>query len=273
MKSPKNLPPVEQIEYYLGKDRYPNQFFKKEIPPCWDIKCTNGQVWLGLPWEDCKNSTVQFDGIEFEFNNLGYRSHYDYHVESLSKKKNILCIGDCYVFGLVNPYEELWTTQLQHMLPDYNVITMAMPTWSFDTVARVGVQTLQALSGCVEHVLVIPPDEHRREFVSKQYKNIISSHHTAVTNLPYQDYWEHIDWVSNNYNYFKNYFLLKSMTEAQGGKYTQLLLTVNDKNNRYHQDPDAVRGWPSGPLLQQAMATWFYKQILGLPSKFEELRG
>ena len=87
------------------------------------------------------------------------------------------------------------------------------------------------------------------------------------TNVPYEDYWDHIDWQSNNYNYFKNSLLLKSMTESQGGTYIELLLTVDGKNDPYKRGERGL----TGPDTYSALTQYFYKKIKGLPSKFEEV--
>jgi len=261
-----SLSQPEQIEYYLGKDRYKNKFFKPHIPYAWEIESCNPEFVPGVLWSTLKNKIIQHEGIEFEFNNLGYRSHYDYTIEDLSTKKNILCIGDSYVCGPTCNYEDLWTSQLQRRLPEYNIVTLGLPGWSFDTIGRVGVSTIQALANKVDFVLVIPPNDHRREFVSKQYKKIIS-HPQGVTNVPYDEYWDHIDWQSNNYNYFKNSLLLKAMTESYGGTYIELLLRVDGGVNYHDRGPRGL----TGPNTYTALANYFYKKIKGLPSKFEEL--
>ena len=256
-----SLTQAQKIEYYLGKDRYKNKFFSPHIPAAWEIEFCHPALALGMP-----NTTIVDCGIEFRFNNLGYRSNYDYTVEDLRTKKNILCISDSYVYGAYSTYEYTWTCQLLTLLPDYNLVTFGLPGWSFDTVARVGACVLQAIKGTVDYVIVMPPNDHRREFVSKQYKKVISHPH-GVTNVPYEDYWDHIDWQSNNYNYFKNSLLLKSMTESQGGTYIELLLTVDGKNDPYKRGERGL----TGPDTYSALTQYFYKKIKGLPSKFEEV--
>ena len=160
-----SLTQAQKIEYYLGKDRYKNKFFSPHIPAAWEIEFCHPALALGMP-----NTTIVDCGIEFRFNNLGYRSNYDYTVEDLRTKKNILCISDSYVYGAYSTYENTWTCQLQTLLPEYNLVTFGLPGWSFDTVARVGACVLQAIKGTVDYVIVMPPNDHRREFVSKQYK-------------------------------------------------------------------------------------------------------
>jgi hypothetical protein len=262
-----SLTPEEQIEYYLGKDRYPNKFFYPHIPAAWEIEFCNPAPDAEHALKDLQNTTIIHNGIEFKFNNLGYRAECNYTVDDLRSKQNILCISDSYVYGPQSHYQDLWTTQLQTMLPEYNIVGFGMPGWSFDTVARVASCVLTALSGSVDYVIVLPPNEHRREFVSKQYKKIIS-HPDGVTNVPYDDYWDHIDWQSNNYNYFKNSLLIKSMTESQGGKYIELIINIDAKNNKHVRGEKGL----TSREFYTALSRYFYKKIKGLPSKFEEVR-
>lgn len=267
MSKIQSLTQAEQIEYYLGKDHYNNKFFRAGIPEAWEIEFCNDDA--GMPshkWSQCKNTTVMHNNIEFRFNNLGYRSHYDYVLDDLQTKRNILCISDSYVFGPTSPYEDLWTMQLQKKLPHYNIVQFGLPGWSFDTVARVGCCVLQALKSTVDYVLVIVPNEHRREFVSKQYKKIVSFPHT-VTNIPYAEYWDHIDWKSNNYNLFKNSLLLRSMTENQGGQYIELTIRLDSKHSHFDRQNHGL----SGPKTYQALTNYFYKKITNQPSLFQQL--
>ena len=261
------LPKDEQIEYYLGKDQFKDNYFYPHIPEAWEIEFCHEQFKPGYQWKDLKNTTVLADDIEFKFNNLGYRSNYDYTIESLRDKKNILCLGDSDTFGPFRHYNELWTSCLQELLPEYNIINVSMPGWAFDTLARTGVSIIKAIP--IEHVLVVNSSDGRREFISKNYKKIISKP-SGITNVPYEEYWDFIDWQSNNYNHFKNDNLLKFATEAQGAKYINLIVNGIGKFAKFDGSKYATGMF--GPLTHRAMSNWFYKKIKNLPSKFEELK-
>ena len=66
------LSPEEQIEYYLGKDRFPNVHWKKEIPPAWSI--VPRATFLSLCNKNSHNVKVTLDGEEYHLNNLGYQA-------------------------------------------------------------------------------------------------------------------------------------------------------------------------------------------------------
>lgn len=262
------LSQVEQIEYYLGKDKYQNLFFKPGIPDAWAIEFAHDEFRHGVKWKDLKSTTVTLDGIEFKFNNLGYRSNYDYHVDDLKTKKNIICLGDSDTFAPWLNYADMWTTHLQEMLPEYNIVNLGMPGYARDTVARVGTCTLQALGDSVTHVISISSSEGRREFVSRDIKKIIAWPF-SITNVPYEEYWDFIDWQSNNYNNFKNELMLEHVTKANGATFISLLINGVGKYTKF----DGENGLTGicGPKTHEALANYFYKKIVGLPSKFEEL--
>jgi hypothetical protein len=257
----------KQIEYYLGKDQFKDHYFAAHFPEAWEIEFCHDSFKEGYLWKDMKNTTVVFEDIEFKFNNLGYRSNYDYHIDDLKTKRNILCLGDSDTFGSFRHHDELWTSCLQQLMPDYNIINVSMPGWSFDTLARTGVCILKSIP--VEHVLVINSSDGRREFVSKNYKKIISKPF-GITNVPYEEYWDYIDWQSNNYNHFKNDNLLRFAAQAHNANYINLIVNGIGKYAKF--DGSKYDRGMFGPLTHQAMANWFYKRIMNLPSLFEELK-
>lgn len=263
----KLLPQEEQIEYYLGKDQFRDLYFNTHLPEAWEIEFIYEKFKNELLWKDLKSKTVTADDIEFTFNNLGYRSNYDYTLDYLNSKRNILCLGDSDTFGPWRHYHELWTTVLQELLPEYNILNVSMPGWAFDTIARTGVCFIKSIP--VEHVLVVNSSDGRREFVSKNYKKIISKPF-GITNIPYEDYWDFIDWQSNNYNHFKNDHLLEYASKAHNATYTNLI--INGVGKYANFDGSKYDHGLFGPLTHRAMANWFYKKIKNLPSKFEELK-
>lgn len=259
----------EQIEYYLGKDKFRNLFFKPGIPEAWSIEFGHDEFKPGVKWKDLRNTCRVLDGIEFRFNNLGYRSNYDYHVDDLKIKKNILCLGDSDTFAPFLPYSQMWTTLLQEKLPDYNIVNLGMPGYASDTCARIGACVLQALDSSVTHVISIASAEGRREFVTKDIKKIISWPF-VITNVPYETYWDFIDWQSNNYNNYKNELLLENMTRARGGTYLSLMINGTGKSAKLFDGEHGIFGI-CGPMTHQAIANYFYKKIMNLPSMFEQV--
>lgn len=261
------LPVAEQIEYRLGKDRYKNLFFSANLPEARDIASSQEHFTGSYKWSDCKNTTITHDNIEYQFNNLGYRSHYDYHADELKTKQNILCLGDSDVFGPYKHYNELWTSILQTRMPEYNIINMGMPFWAADTIVRHAVSTIKELKNSIASVCVIWPLEHRREIVSKTFKRIVVN--SSPTDIPYEDYWDHIDWVSNNYNYFKNKELLEAICGAYNIECIDLLAIEIGKNKvvtteKFGRGPDAT--------THQAWANWFYKKLMHQPSLYESMK-
>jgi hypothetical protein len=262
----------EQIEFRLGKDRYPDLFFKSGIPQAWEIEL-NLKNFLNqdinpVAWKDCKNISITHDSIEYKFNNLGYRSHYDYFIDELKTKQNILCLGDSDIFGPYKEYSQIWTTQLQTQLPEYNIINMGMPGWSPDTMVRSGVSTIKALGSSIQHICLIWPVDGRREFISKQYKKIVGLN--GVTDIPYENYWDHVDWVSNNYNLNKNINLIKFVAIANKINYIDLQIVTLGKKAKF--DGDRFGKGVFGPATQTALSRWFYKKIKGQPSLYESLK-
>ena len=262
-----SLAPEENIEYYLGKDNFKNLFFAGKIPNTWDIPCrTKGLLAKSL------SSTIvtSKENVTYCFNNLGYRSNFDYTDETLKDKKIILCLGDSDLFGAGLHYNELWSTNLQNLLGiDYTVMNMGIRGASVDAVSRVGVSTIEYLKTNISGVLVHWPHTSLREFVSKLYKGGVHTHRNY--DLPYADWWEHIDWQSNNYNFFKNKILLENTCSRYNIDFFDLTINRKDTNVPYDFKEFGIYS-SIGPATQSAVAMYFYKKLTKQPSLFEELK-
>lgn len=267
MNLPTNLTKVEQIEFRLGKDRYPNLFFGAKLPHAWEIECATSTFTQNIPWTECYNRTISYDGIDYRFNNLGYRSHYDYYAEDLRSKSNILCLGDSDVFGPYKQYNGIWTSLLRTKLPMYNIINMGLPGYSGDTLIRQGVSTIKELSSSIKYVCLIWPLEGRREVVNKSYKKITSV--LAPTDVPNEEFWDGIDWVSNNYTYHKNRELINAVCIANNIKFIDLTIVSIGKD----LDGERFGKGVFGTDTHVAWSNWFYRKIMNQPSLYEQLRG
>jgi len=264
-----SLSKSEQIEYRLGKDHYPNLFFNPHIPEAFEIEIAHKYITDNIEWKHCKNMAIAHDGIEYKFNNLGYRSHYDYLVDDLKIKDNILCMGDSDLFGVWIDYHQIWSSLLQENLPNFNIINMGMPGWSADTITRQAVCTIKQLKSNIKYICVLWPRSLNHEVINKKFKKVVSPQ--APTDIPHEAYWDNIDWVSSNYNFFKNKDLLKYTAEAHGIRLIELQINASSKKKIFDGDQFG-KGliWHNG---HQAIANWFYKKIKDFPSLYESLSG
>ena len=64
----RSLPIVEQIEYYLGKDRFPNLHWKPKLPATWTIPPRPSGMKLCNP--ESHNVSIWMEDIEYTVNNL-----------------------------------------------------------------------------------------------------------------------------------------------------------------------------------------------------------
>lgn len=217
------LSPEEQIEYYLGKDRLPNLHWQAKIPNAWEIPPRTTDMKLCNP--SAYNKSVWADNIEYRLNNLGYRSNIDFDVTDLKTKQIILILGDSDASGRGVTTDDMYATKIQQQT-DMCVVNLGIPGLSPDGMARVGVQAILALGSSVKHICVLWPVSSLREFVSKKFKAGI---HTHSGDTPYETWWDHIDWVSNNYNYQKNHILLEQTSLNAGAMYHELIINRYDK--------------------------------------------
>jgi hypothetical protein len=255
----------ENIEYYLGKDRYKNLFFAPTLPATWDIPAR--PLVKGSTANNVDYDTDQ--QIEYRFNNLGYRSNFDYDLQELKEKRLVLCLGDSDVFGAYNDIDSIWTSRLQQKLPDTTVLNFGIRGTSGDGMTRIGVRAIEALKSSIVAVCVHWPPPALREVVSKTFKCGVHTHRNY--HLPYTDWWKHIDWQSNNYNYYKNQILLSSVCNKYNIPYYELISNKDDATVPYDVCRYGVYD-SFGPATHTATANYFYKKIINQPSLFQSLQ-
>lgn len=244
---------VEKIEYYLGKDKFKDKYFKPEFPHAYkDITSKE------MPFEEYQSTVLNlnswFPDIEFKLNNLGYRSHFDYDLEELREKKIVLCFGCTDTFGMNHHYENTWPYLLSQGLKDYTVLNLGIIGASADTISRILIKITGVLN--VDHVCILWPHNNRREFVSKEFTGIITTHDPV--DIPFEDYWDFIDWKSDNYNFFKNFHLCKNLCENNQTNFHDLLINRFDKKVPFdYSGPYYALGENS----HRAVANYFFKKI------------
>ena len=206
------------------------------------------------------NTTVSLNLIEYKLNNLGYRSNFDYNVSELSQRELILVLGDSDASGRGVCFADMYSTKMQQQT-NYCVVNLGIPGVSGDGMSRVGVNSMLALGSAIKHVCVLWPVWSLREFVSKNFKCGV---HTASECVPYTDWWEHIDWVSNNYNYQKNKALIRQTALSIGAQYHDLMINRYDKNSviKYIEEQDKTTTFTElAPESHTAIANYFLKKI------------
>jgi hypothetical protein len=253
----------DNIEYYLGKVRLPNLHWKPGIPSAWEIPARkeiygwHTEAMSGMVRKDHND-----ESIEYRLNKLGYRSNIEY--EDLDDKNLIISLGCSDAFGMMVNYENTYIGILEKMLPEYTFINLSVCGASADSITRIGVNTLAEYQ--VDHVLTLWPLPSLREFVSKTFKSGV--HTLDNKDVPYTDWWNHIDWVSNNYNYNKNRDYLYTSSLLGGAEFHDLMI---DRNDKYIiQDLISFHEYTSiGIDTHAALANYFYKRITGQKSLFE----
>jgi len=255
----------EQIEYRLGKDHLPNLHWQPSIPASWEIPPRAEHMQLCCP--ESRNSTVVLNSIEYKLNNLGYRSNFDYNINELAQRDIILVLGDSDASGRGVTFNEMYSTRMQQQT-EYCVVNLGIPGLSGDGMSRVGVNAMLALGSAVKHVCVLWPGMSLREFVSKTFKCGV---HTVSKSVPYTGWWEHIDWVSNNYNYQKNKALIERTAISIGAQYHDLIINRNEAKSviKYKDEPDQrVTFTEFAPETHTAIASYFIKQVNNQPSLY-----
>lgn len=244
---------VKKIEYYLGKDRFRNLYFKTEFPHAYqDIKNKEFTV-------DFKSKIVNMNrwnpNISFTINNLGYRSNIDFTIENLKDKKLILCFGCTDTFGMHLDNDKIWPTILENLEKDYLILNCGIIGASADTVSRILIKILN-LDLNIHSVCILWPHNNRREFVSKEFTKIITSF--DVEDVPFDEYWDFIDWKSDNYNFFKNLNLCRALCDSKKIKFYDLLINRFDKKVPF----DYIgKFYAFGPKTHIAIANYFFKKL------------
>lgn len=256
----------QDIAIRLGKDGYRDIYWSSEIPSVWSIK--PNQNFGGLNEKNAPHRRYVNDiGVEFRFNNLGWRSDFDFD-QALLSQKNIIVLGCSDTFGHALPIESTWPGLLQHTLgSDYRVLNLSWGGISTDWTARIGYKTLHFLKQTAVAVCILWPQLSAREFVSKRVSSGIHTHLRSV--VPYPQYWNFIDWKSNNYNFHKNRHFLITTAASLGVSFFDL--TINRKDTSVPWDIIEYDGYISlGPSSHLAISDFFLRKIRNLPSYWQE---
>lgn len=267
--SSKNLSDVEKIEYYLGKDSYRDIYFGKKFPAAYD-KINVGHVAGDKATVDQLPNTVQRlnayePEITYAFNNLSYRSDFDYHVDDLLKREVIVCLGDTDTFGMALKKEDTWVDFIARNNPDKAVLNCGIIGAAPDTVSRVMVGIVNAIGPAIKGICILWPHTNRREFVSKLFTGIVGG--TNRVYVPFEDYWDFIDWKSDNHNYFRNKHLTDNLAKANGIPLFDLLVNRFDDKVPFDY---GTKFYALGKKSHAALGQYFHKKLNGLPSLYEE---
>ena len=262
------LSPEEQIEYYLGKDRLPNLQWK---PGIYYTNTISPGANIGLCNSESRNTTIHQDSVSYKLNNFGYRADFDFNVDKLKDQEIILVLADSDGFGRGVEHADMYATKIQNNT-NMCVINLSIPRLSPDGVARVGVQAMLALGSAVKHVCVLWPIFSLREVVSKTYSSTV---YINSTNTPYEDWWKHIDWVSNNYNYQKNKLLLEQTAGNVGANYHDLIINRYDKDvpTTYNEIKSRDKTFTElSAETHTAIANYYLRRINNQPSLFQSMQ-
>lgn len=252
------------IEQYLGTTKHKNLYFTGTgIPPAWEFKSYHIDV------EQAKNSVIRPGNISFTINNLGYNSTFDYD-DSLMNGPNILCLGDSNVFGLLLEKDRTFVKLLQQNLPDTKVLNLGLLGGSADSVARIGVNSIQALKNAVKAVFVIWPPYLRREVASNRYHGLVYKTPDGTGSIPYSEYWDFVDWRANSYNFHKNRIMLATICQLHNVLFADLEINYEDENIRndtietYGQEEYTTIGFKT----HRAVADYFLNKLNVLIDKY-----
>jgi hypothetical protein len=263
-----SLTQAEQIEYYLGKDGFKDIYFKPTFPKAYEIAPTAlmPELSKGVMLKNLKLNHI-FPENSYNINSYGYRSEFEFDIETLRGKKLVICFGCTDTFGLQHNVDKIWPTLLQNNIGhEYTVLNCGLIGASLDTVARQITRIARIESLTIEAMLVLSPHPSRREFVSKEYTRIINMVDRVY--LPYPEYWDFIDWKSNNYNYHKNNQLIESICRANNIRIENLTVDRFDKKSPWdYKGPFFALGENS----QVAISEYFTKKILNLPSLYRTI--
>jgi hypothetical protein len=263
-----NLSDTELIEYYLGKDQFKDQYFSTStFPAAYGEISTENITIEKLKSEWVTTLNRWYPDIKFNFNNLGYRDDRDYSVEEFKNKKLIICFGCTDTVGRQLVKEKTWTHILSQKFTEYEVLNLGIIGASRDTISRILIQLTQVLGDEIKYACILWPHLNRREFVSKEFTKIITSHDRL--DLPFEEYWDFIDWKSNNYNHFKNYHLIKNLCTVHDITLLDLELNRFDKKVPFDY---LGKYFALGENSHVAIANYYEKLINGKPSLFEKIK-
>jgi hypothetical protein len=166
-------------------------------------------------------------------------------------------------------FNDLYSTKMRQQTNHY-VINLGIPGISADGMVRIGAQTILALGSAVKHVCVLWPVPSMREFVSKKYSYNV---HNFSDLTPYEDWWDQIDWVGNNYNYQKNRLLIQQVTQNHGAQYHDLFINRHAKNTPIGFTADSNNEFIElDATSHTAISNYFLRKINNQPSLFEQLK-
>ncbi len=260
------LSQAEKIEYYLGKDSFKDIYFKPEFPHAYEVPI--GPLTVNTMTSITNNfNKIWKPELMFKINNLGYRSDEDFSVEKFKDKKLVLCLGCTDTFGIHDVVDKVWPGILNNSLEDYEVLNLGIIGASRDTISRILIKLIAVLPNEIKHICILWPHPGRREFISKLYTNVICSHDKITT--PYDEYWDFIDWKSNNYNHFKNQHLIFNLCEKNNINMLGLEIDRFDKKLSCDYSGDH---FAFGEHSHTAIAEYFRKKILGVPSLYEIIK-
>ena len=273
-----DLTQEETIEYYLGKDKFKNLYFKgKSLPGAYDlINDRKNDYDLIIKNREATffaaSGTPEERSFTSRINNLGYRDSIDYSIEDLQKfKKLFICVGCSDVLGPNLEDEYIWPNILQTKIDefyghnDFKVLNLGVLSGAPDTVSRI----LHGFVSCLSNIsdaCIVWPYTQRREFVSVQ-KTFIITGMTQINELPFPDYWNFIDWKSDSYNLHKNKIFCESFTKVNNINFHDLIINRYDKKVPFDFSSQLHA---LGKKSNAAVANYFFKKITNQPSLFEE---
>jgi len=222
---------------------------------------------MSLCGPNLRNVTIQLGNIEYYFNNLGYRSNFDFNINELKNKNIILILGDSDASGKGINFEDMYSTKIQANT-DACVVNLAIAGLSADGMARIGSLSMLALGSAIKHVCVLWPVSSLREFVSKKFNSGV---HNLLTTTPYTDWWDHIDWVSNNYNHQKNRLLLQQTASNIGAQYHELIINRYDEKNKVTYNQNGIFTELTAES-HTAIAQYYLRKINNKPSLYQQMQ-
>lgn len=274
------LSQTEQIEYYLGKDKFKNPFFgSKKLLGAYELfndglrdyeklKSTKFELLANFGLSNEFRHTIKF-------NNLGFRQDFDYSLEYFKKFKQIvLCLGcsDTLCPNLTD--DKIWPNLLQKKLNDYYqnddevlVLNLGIFSGACDSVVRLLINYVNLIPNITD-VCVIWPNTNRREFVSIPKKMIISGT-VPLSELPFIEYWNVMDWESDSYNFHKNKILAENFCATHNIQLFDLLL------NRFFEKAQfdfSSYLFALGEKSNEALSNYYFKKITKQLSKYEEVK-